>query len=180
MKKYKVAVVGATGAVGREMLKAVAERRIFRSTSSPGLQPLGGQPSQLRRERRSEGSGSGQFDFKGVDICLSSPGASVSARSRRAQQARLRRHRQHVALPHGTGRSARRAGSESASAGFRRASARIANPNCSTIQMVVKARRNRCTVSPQSGASWWRRISPSPARAARRWTSFSRRPARFL
>src|SRR5580704_12409080 len=80
MKKYKVAVVGATGAVGREMLKTLAERAFpvgevyaLASGKSAGGEVSFGEDDVLTVQDLSG------FDFKGVDICLSSAGAKVSA-----------------------------------------------------------------------------------------------------
>jgi aspartate-semialdehyde dehydrogenase len=78
MKEYKIAVVGATGAVGQEMTKIVEERnfpiremRLVASERSKG-RVLKFKGENLSVENLSE------FSFKGIDIVLSSPGASVS------------------------------------------------------------------------------------------------------
>ncbi len=78
MKKYKVAVVGATGAVGQEMTRIVGERNfpvseitLVASERSKG-KILKFKGENLTVENLSE------FSFKGIDIVLSSPGASVS------------------------------------------------------------------------------------------------------
>ena len=77
---YRVAVVGATGAVGREMLKTLAERQFpvdevaaVASGRSAGQEVSFGE-KQVLRVRSLDG-----FDFHGWDIGLFSPGASVSA-----------------------------------------------------------------------------------------------------
>ncbi|MCX8515772.1 MAG: aspartate-semialdehyde dehydrogenase, partial [Alphaproteobacteria bacterium] len=81
MKKYKVAVVGATGNVGREMLNILYEREFpfsaihaVASSRSAGsdvvLEDHGAQFTVEDLEK---------FDFKGVDLVFSSPGAAVSA-----------------------------------------------------------------------------------------------------
>src|SRR5262249_28449230 len=77
---YRVAVVGATGAVGREMLKTLHERRFpadevaaVASGRSAGVEVSFGD-KQVLRVRSLDG-----FDFNGWDIGLFSPGASVSA-----------------------------------------------------------------------------------------------------
>ena len=79
MKKYKVAVVGATGAVGQEMLKTVAEREFpvseviaLASAKSAGGQVSFGEDEVLPVQDLAK------FDFTGVDFCFSSPGAKVS------------------------------------------------------------------------------------------------------
>ena len=77
---YRVAVVGATGAVGREMLKTLAERNFpvseviaLASGRSAGQEVSFGEKSVLKVRNLET------FDFKGVDIGLFAPGASVSA-----------------------------------------------------------------------------------------------------
>ncbi|HZF76732.1 MAG TPA: aspartate-semialdehyde dehydrogenase [Acetobacteraceae bacterium] len=136
---YRVAVVGATGAVGREMLKTLAERNFpvgeviaLASGRSAGQEVSFGEKSVLKVRNLET------FDFKGVDIGLFSPGASVSAvHAPRAAGAGCVvidntshfRMEPDVPLvvpevnPHHLERVRKR--------GI------IANPNCSTIQMVV-------------------------------------------
>src|SRR5579859_4873542 len=77
---YKVAVVGATGAVGREMLKTLAERQFpadevaaAASGRSTGQEVSYGEKKVLKVQNLET------FDFNGWDIGLFSPGASVSA-----------------------------------------------------------------------------------------------------
>ena len=141
MRKYRVAIAGATGAVGREMMKVLEEREFpvselvpLASERSEGQElEFMGDPVVVKRLKPDS--------FAGVDIALFSPGASVS----------------HEFAPH-----AARAGAvviDNSSAfrmepdcplvvpevnprdvelalkpGGRRI---IANPNCSTIQLVV-------------------------------------------
>ena len=76
---YRVAVVGATGNVGREMLQILAERNFpaddvvaLASARSVGKMSFGDK-SILKVQDLAK------FDFKGIDIVLSSPGAKVSA-----------------------------------------------------------------------------------------------------
>ena len=78
---YTVAVVGATGNVGREMLAILAERKFpadeviaLASERSAGREVSFGEDKVLRIDDLDG------FDFRGVDIVLSSPGARVSAR----------------------------------------------------------------------------------------------------
>jgi aspartate-semialdehyde dehydrogenase len=75
---YKVAVVGATGNVGREMLSILAERQFpasevvaLASTSSIGTEVSFG-------ERTLKIKALDHYDFSDTDICLMSAGASVS------------------------------------------------------------------------------------------------------
>jgi aspartate-semialdehyde dehydrogenase len=77
---YRVAVVGATGAVGREMLKTLAERNFpvseviaLASGRSAGQEVSFGEKTVLKVQNLEK------FDFRGTDIGLFSPGASVSA-----------------------------------------------------------------------------------------------------
>ncbi|MFL5255035.1 MAG: aspartate-semialdehyde dehydrogenase [Rhodopila sp.] len=77
---YRVAVVGATGAVGREMLKTLAERNFpvseviaLASGRSAGAQVSFGDTKTLTVQSLEK------FDFTGCDFGLFSPGASVSA-----------------------------------------------------------------------------------------------------
>ncbi len=77
---YTVAVVGATGNVGREILKTLSERNFpakevipLASERSAGSEISFGEDDILKVENLAT------FDFGGVDIVLSSPGASISA-----------------------------------------------------------------------------------------------------
>lgn len=76
---YKVAVVGATGNVGHEMLNILHERNFpvsdviaLASSRSAGKEISFGDEDIKVQDLA-------KFDFKGVDIVLSSPGAKVSA-----------------------------------------------------------------------------------------------------
>ncbi len=75
---YKVAVVGATGNVGREMLKVLDERKFpadevyaIASRRSLGLEVSYGDHTLKCRDLE-------QFDFSKVDLCLMSAGSAVS------------------------------------------------------------------------------------------------------
>jgi aspartate-semialdehyde dehydrogenase len=79
MRTYNVAVVGATGAVGQEILKTLAERNFpvnkvtaLASKSSVGKEVSFGEDKVLKVQNLDD------FDFKGTDICLSSAGAKIS------------------------------------------------------------------------------------------------------
>ena len=76
---YKVAVVGATGNVGHEMLKILDERQFpaddvvaLASSRSVGREVSYGDQNLKVKDLAT-------FDFKGIDIVLSSPGGKVSA-----------------------------------------------------------------------------------------------------
>lgn len=76
---FKVAVVGATGNVGREVLSILAERKFpakevvaLASSRSSGREISFGDDKTLHVQDLAT------YDFKGTDIVLSSPGAAVS------------------------------------------------------------------------------------------------------
>jgi aspartate-semialdehyde dehydrogenase len=75
---YKVAVVGATGNVGREMLNILAEREFpadevfaLASRRSMGVDVSYGEKTLQCRDLDN-------FDFRGIDFCLMSAGSAVS------------------------------------------------------------------------------------------------------
>jgi aspartate-semialdehyde dehydrogenase len=136
---YRVAVIGATGNVGREMLKILAEREFpvdevipLASSRSKGMEISFGDDKILKCRDLAE------FDFKGVDFALSSPGAKVSAvHSPRAAKAgcvvidNTSYFRMEPDVPLVVPEV-----NASALKGYAKRNI-IANPNCSTIQMVV-------------------------------------------
>ena len=138
MRQVNVAVVGATGAVGEAMIEILEERNfpvkelyLLASERSEGkVVRFGGRSVRVKRLD--------QFDFTGVDIGLFSAGASISADfAPKAAQAGCIvidntsqfRYDDDIPLvvpevnPHAIAQ--------------RHARGIIANPNCSTIQMVV-------------------------------------------
>lgn len=135
---YRVAVVGATGAVGREMLKTLAERNFpvkevaaVASGRSTGQQVSFGDKQVLTVQNLDK------FDFTGWDIGLFSPGASISAvHAPRAAAAgcividNTSQFRMDPDVPLVVPEVNPQALSR-----IRRGI--IANPNCSTIQMVL-------------------------------------------
>ena len=77
---YRVAVVGATGAVGREIIKTLFERAFpisdivaLASARSVGQEISFGEKRILKVQNLDT------YDFKGTDIALFSPGAAISA-----------------------------------------------------------------------------------------------------
>jgi aspartate-semialdehyde dehydrogenase len=135
---YKVAVIGATGNVGREMLSTLAERKFPVSE----VIALASERSVGRRVSFGDDELKVQdlvkFDFRGVDIALSSPGAKISAaHSPRAGKAgcvvidNTSHFRMDPDVPLVVPEV-----NPGAIAGFAKKNI-IANPNCSTIQMVV-------------------------------------------
>src|SRR5215475_7057374 len=135
----RIAVVGATGNVGREILTTLAEREFpaddvvaIASSRSIGSQVSFGEDDVL------DVQGLDNFDFRGIDIVLSSPGSKVSAvfapKAAKAGTVVIDNTSQFrmepdVPLvvpevnPHAIAQFPKRN--------------IIANPNCSTIQMVV-------------------------------------------
>ncbi len=160
--RYDVAVVGATGAVGETMLSILAERNFplgevyaLASSRSVGKKvPFGNK--QLTVEDLS------RFDFERVQIGLFSPGASVSKEfAPKAAQAgcvvidNTSQFRYEKDIPLVVPEVNPEAIAEYRNRGI------IANPNCSTIQMVVALkpiydavgieRVNVCTYQAVSG-----------------------------
>jgi aspartate-semialdehyde dehydrogenase len=136
---YRVAVVGATGAVGHEMLNILAERKFpvdevvaLASKGSAGKEVSFGEEQVLKVQALEE------FDFEGCDLGLFSPGAAVSkVHAPRAAAAgcvvidNTSQFRMDLNVPLVVPEVNR-----DVLAGFRERNI-IANPNCSTIQMVV-------------------------------------------
>ncbi len=135
---YRVAVVGATGAVGREILKTLHERRFpvtevvaLASARSVGQQVSFGEKQVLKVQSLEK------FDFAGIDIGLFSPGAAISAvhAPRAAKTGCLvidntSQFRMDPDVPLVVPEV-----NPEALADIKRGI--VANPNCSTIQMVV-------------------------------------------
>lgn len=140
---YQIAVVGATGNVGREMLSILAERNFpatkivaLASQSSIGREVSYGDDKTLKIQALDS------FDFTGTDFVFSSPGAKVSAQfAPRAAAAGaividntshfrmdptvplvVPEVNAHVLAPWRADKACRNI---------------IANPNCSTMQLVV-------------------------------------------
>ncbi|MBC7953227.1 MAG: aspartate-semialdehyde dehydrogenase [Rhodospirillaceae bacterium] len=136
---YKVAVIGATGNVGREMLQTLVDRQFpvdevvaLASERSVGREVAFGDDKILKCQDLAK------FDFKGFDIALSSPGASVSAvHSPRAAAAGcvVVDNTSHFRMDPDVPLVVPEVNPE-AIAGYTKKGI-IANPNCSTIQMVV-------------------------------------------
>ena len=175
MMGYKVAVVGATGNVGREMLSILDERKFpadevvaLASRRSVGVDVSYG-------DRTLKVKALEHYDFSDVDICLMSAGGSVSKEwSPKIGAAGV------VVIDNS---SAWRMDSDvplivpevnaAAAAGFTKKNI-IANPNCSTAQLVValKPLHDKAVIKRVVVATYSR--SPAPARM--RWMSCSRRP----
>jgi len=135
---YKVAVVGATGAVGREMMKTLAEREFpvdalaaLASERSVGSKISFGDDDVAVQNLAT-------FDFKGIDLVFSSPGAKISAEfsPKAAKKGAVvidntSQFRMDPDVPLVVPEV-----NPQALAGYGKRNI-IANPNCSTIQMVV-------------------------------------------
>ena len=167
---YNVAVVGATGNVGREMLAILAERLFpvnevyaLASRRSVGLEVSFGDKTLKCRDLET-------FDFSKVQFCLMSAGGAVS----KEWSPRIAAKGCVVIDNSSTWRYDRDVPlivpevNADAVAGYSRRNI-IANPNCSTAQLVVAL--SRCTTAPPSSAWWSPPISPSPAPARMPWTS---------
>jgi aspartate-semialdehyde dehydrogenase len=161
MMGYKVAVVGATGNVGREMLGILAERAFpadevvpLASRRSQGVEVSYGEATLKVKALET-------FDFSDVDICLMSAGSTVSKEWSPKIAAKgavvidnssCWRYDADVPLVVPEVNA-------DAVAGFRKKGI-IANPNCSTAQLVValkplhdKARIKRVVVSTYQSVS---------------------------
>jgi aspartate-semialdehyde dehydrogenase len=139
MAGYRVAVVGATGAVGREIIKTLAERDFpvreivaLASGRSVGQQISFGEKQVLKVQSLDA------FDFQGWDLGLFSPGAVVSAvHAPRAAATgcividNTSQFRMEPDVPLVVPEVNPQALARYSKRGI------IANPNCSTIQMVL-------------------------------------------
>ncbi len=137
-KKYNVALVGATGAVGETMLEILKSRKFpidnlvpLASAKSAGSRVKFGSESLVARDLA-------DFDFKGIDIALFSAGGSVSAvHAPRAVAAgavvidNTSEFRYVPEIPLVVAEV-----NPEAIAGYKTRGI-IANPNCSTMQMLV-------------------------------------------
>ncbi|MEX0753276.1 MAG: aspartate-semialdehyde dehydrogenase [Xanthobacteraceae bacterium] len=158
---YKVAVVGATGNVGREMLNVLAEREFpadevvaVASRRSLGVEVSFGEKTLKVKALE-------QFDFSDVDICLMSAGGAVSKEYSpkiAAQGAVVIDNSSVWRMDPDVPLIVPEVNAD-AIAGFRKKGI-IANPNCSTAQLVValkplhdKARIKRVVVATYQSVS---------------------------
>src|SRR5215210_5557091 len=135
---YKVAVVGATGNVGREMLGILAERQFpadevvaIASRRSMGVEVSYGDRTLKCKTLE-------HYDFSGVDICLMSAGGAVSkdwSPKIAAQGAVVIDNSSQWRMDPDVPLVVPEVNADAVS-GFRKKGI-IANPNCSTIQLVV-------------------------------------------
>jgi aspartate-semialdehyde dehydrogenase len=158
---YKVAVVGATGNVGREMLEILAERRFpadevvaIASRRSQGVEVSYGEKTLKAKALE-------HYDFSDIDICLMSAGGSVSKEwspKIAAQGAVVIDNSSQWRMDPDVPLVVPEVNAEAIS-GFRKKGI-IANPNCSTAQLVVvlkplhdKAKIKRVVVSTYQSVS---------------------------
>ncbi len=138
MKKYSIAVAGATGNVGRKMIDVLLERGFPYSKITPLASARSAGKDIKIGEQIVKVQNLATFDFRGTDIVLSSPGSSVSK-----EFAPLAASKGAVVIDN---TSYFRMDPEvpliipevnpDAVEGFK-AKGIIANPNCSTAQMLV-------------------------------------------
>jgi len=158
---YKVAVVGATGNVGREILNILAERAFPADTvvAIASRRSLGAEVTW--GERTLKVKALDHYDFSDIDICLMSAGSAISKQwaPKIAAQAAVVidnsscwRYEADVPLVVPEVNA-------DAVAGFRKRGI-IANPNCSTAQLVValkplhdKARIKRAVIATYQSVS---------------------------
>ena len=136
---YKIAVVGATGNVGREILNILAERTFpadeviaLASGRSIGKEAAYGEASTLKVK------GLDDYDFRGIDIALFAAGSAIAAEHgpRVAKAgAVVIDNSSHFRMERGVPLVVPEVNAD-AIAGYARRRI-IANPNCSTAQMVV-------------------------------------------
>ena len=136
---YRVAVVGATGNVGSEILQILDERKFpVDEVVALASERSTGKRVSFGEERTLEVQDLATFDFRGIDIGLFSPGAKVSAEhAPKAAKAgcvvidNTSQFRMDPDVPLVVPEVNR-----GALKGFHKKNI-VANPNCSTIQMVV-------------------------------------------
>ena len=164
---YRVAVVGATGNVGNEMLQILAERKFpvdevvaLASERSTGKEVSFGEERTLKVQDLAT------FDFRGLRHRPVLAGRQGLGRVRaQGRGRRLRGDRQHLALPHGPRRAAGGAGGQPRCA--RRASTRrTSSPTRTARPSRWSWRSSRCTTSPRSSA-WWSATYQSVSGAGR-------------
>jgi aspartate-semialdehyde dehydrogenase len=136
---YKIAVVGATGNVGREILQTLSERNFpakevvaLASSASVGKEVSYGEKEILKVKSLAD------YDFSDTDIALFSPGGKISAEyapKAAAAGCVVIDNTSHFRMDEDVPLIVPEVNSE-ALKGFTKRNI-IANPNCSTIQMMV-------------------------------------------
>ena len=175
---YKVAVVGATGNVGHEMLKILDERNFpaddvvaLASSRSAGREVSYGDKDLKVQDLA-------KFDFKGIDIVLSSPGGKVSAEyspKAAAAGAIVIDNTSYWRMDPDVPLIVPEVNPEAINdipKGI------IANPNCSTIQMVVAL--NPYMTLPKSSVLLYQHTSLHLAPVRLQWMSYLTRQKGFM
>ena len=160
-KKYKVAVLGATGVVGKEMLKVLEERNFPVERLLPLASSRTAGSTVVFKGKEHKVELAEPDSFNGIDIGLFSAGASISEKF--APEAAKRGvvvidntsfFRMHPDIPLVV--------PEVNPQALKRHKGIIANPNCSTAQMVVvlkpihdKYRIKRVVISTYQSVSGW-------------------------
>lgn len=160
-KQYKVAVLGATGMVGKEMMKVLEERNFPVGEFVPLASSRTAGSKVTFKGKEYEVIEANENSFKGVDIVLSSAGAKVSAKlapSAVKAGAVVVDNTSHyrmdpevpLVVPEVNGHA------------IKKHKGIIANPNCSTAQMVLAlkpihdaAKIKRVVVSTYQATSGW-------------------------
>ena len=174
---FKVAVVGATGNVGREMLDILAERA-FPADEVVALASRRSQGTRFPSATRSlKAKTLDTYDFSDIDICLMSAGGEVSKEwspKIAAQGAVVIDNSSAWRYDADVPLVVPEVNAEAVRDIARRASSpiRTAPPRSSSW------RSSRCTTRPRSSASSSRPTSRSPAPARTAWTSSTARPRR--
>ncbi len=138
MKKYKVAVVGATGNVGREILNILDSRKFptshiyaVASSKSAGTKIIYGDDKEIQVESLEK------FKFKDIDFVLSSPGSKISEKfvpKATKDGAIVIDNTSHFRMKKDVPLIVPEVNPEDV---LNLKKKIVANPNCSTIQMVV-------------------------------------------
>lgn len=134
---YKVAIMGATGNVGRELLNILDERNFPADEVIPLASARSAGKEVFLGDKALKVKDLATFDFAGVDIVLSSPGGKVSAQyspKAAAAGAIVIDNTSHFRMDPDVPLIVPEVNPEAINSIPRGI---IANPNCSTIQMVV-------------------------------------------
>ena len=173
---YKVAVVGATGNVGREMLNILDERKFpADEVVAAGLAPQRRRRSVLWRSYPEGQSARALRFFRRRHLPDVGRRHGVEGMVAEDRRRRRGRDRQFVGLADGPGRAADRAGSER---GCDRGLCEEEHHR--QPELLDRAARGRAEAAARQGhassASWSRPINRCRAPARMRWTNCSRRP----
>ncbi len=174
---YKVAVVGATGNVGREMLNILAERRFPPRSRGAGLDAFGGHGGVLRRQD-AEGQGAGLLRLLGHRHLPDERGRrDLQDLVAQDRQGRRHRDRQFQRLAHGPAGAADRARSQCRCA--RRRHPERHHRQSQLLDRAAGGGAEAAARCRRGSSGWWfRPINRCRAPARSRWTNCFARPAR--